>query len=95
MTQLVLRLRPDVRLAAGEALGDALVADLQRSVGQPLAGASATKEGNHVLTLASAVDIATAKQLVNALRLRGDVDMGRNSTGQGCAVRHHQGDLRG
>ena len=84
VTQLVLRLRPDVRPADGQALGSAALADLQRFLGRPLAAASVTPGGNQVITLTNAVDAATAKQLANALRMRGDIVWAEIQRGTGA-----------
>ena len=73
VSRLVLRLRSDTRPAEGAPLGSEALAELQRTLGVPLAGATATGAGNQVIELAAPVDASTARQLVNALRLRGDV----------------------
>jgi serine protease len=73
VSRLVVRLRADVRPASGATLPDSSLADLQGYLGRRLAGATATASGNQVIELATPVDIATARQLVNALRMRSDV----------------------
>jgi len=73
VSRLVLRLTPGARPAAGAPLDSATLAELQRALGVPLAGAAATGAGNQVIELATPVDAATARQFANALRLRGDV----------------------
>ena len=84
VTQLVLRFRADVRPADGQALGGAAVADLQRIIGRPVASVGVSRGGNQVITLANAVELATAKQLVNALRMRGDVVWAEVERGAGA-----------
>jgi serine protease len=73
VSRLVLRLRPEARPANGAPLGSAMLAELQRTLGVPLAGVTATAAGNQVVELTDPVDPATARQFANALRLRGDV----------------------
>jgi serine protease len=73
VSRLVLRLAPDARPADGVPLDSATLADLQRTLGVQLAGATATGAGNQVIELAAPVAAATARQFANALRLRGDV----------------------
>ena len=73
VSRLVLRLSPEARPADGAPLGSAMLADLQRTLGARLTGATATAAGNQVVELADPVDAATARHFANALRLRGDV----------------------
>ena len=81
---LVLRLRPDARPAEGASLSSAKLSELQGYLGQPLVGASVTAAGNQVLELANPVSNATAKQLVNALRMRSDVVWAEVERGSGA-----------
>jgi serine protease len=69
VSRLVVRLRP----AANAPLTDAKLSELQGALGQSVTGSTVTAAGNHVLQLASPVSANTAQQLVNALRMRGDV----------------------
>jgi serine protease len=83
--QLVLRLRPGVRPADGQPLSAAALVELQRNLGVRLAGATATAGGNQILLLETPVSAAVAAQLVNTLRLRGDVVWAE--LGRGAGVR--------
>jgi serine protease len=83
VSRLVLRLRPEARTAEGAPLGRAMLADLQRTLGVRLAGATATAAGNLVIELADPVAAADARQFVNALRLRGDVVWAETERGTG------------
>jgi serine protease len=73
VSRLVLRFRADARPADGQPLSAAALSALQGSLGYPLTGATVTPAGNHVLELARPVSRDVAKQLANALRMRGDV----------------------
>ncbi len=73
VSRLVLRLRPDARPAGNTPLDAARLAELQSVLGQSLAGSAVTSAGNQVIELATPVSAATAKQLVNTLRMRGDI----------------------
>ena len=68
-----------------------MLAELQRTLGVPLAGATATAAGNQVVELADPVDAATARQFANALRLRGDVVWAEIERGTGVRAATHQG----
>jgi serine protease len=73
VSRLVVRLRPEARPAEGNPISAATLAALESYLGQRLSGASVTAAGNQVIELATPVSAATATQLANALRLRGDV----------------------
>ncbi len=84
VSRLVLRLRPEARPSDGEPLSVAALAALQSFLGQPLAGATATPAGNQSIELARPVSPAVARQLVNALRMRGDVVWAEVERGHGA-----------
>ena len=73
VSRLVLRLRPDARPAGNAPLAADRLAELQSVLGQSLAGSTVTSAGNQVLELATPVSATTAKQLVNTLRMHGDI----------------------
>lgn len=84
VSRLVVRLNRVARPAKGESLGDAQLAALQSSLGIALVGATTTAAGNQVLELAHPVSTAAAKQLVQALRMRGDVVWAEVERGAGA-----------
>ena len=95
VNRLVLRLRPGARPADGQPLPAATLAELQRHLGVRLAGNTVTAAGNHVVLLETPVNAAVAKQLVNALRLRGDVAWAEVERGAGARPSSGHGNCRG
>lgn len=73
VSHLRLRLRADVVSANDAPSNDNGLAELGRFLGYPLAASTRTSTGDEVLRLKAPVDVATAKRLVNALRMRSDV----------------------
>jgi serine protease len=73
ISRLVIRLRAGSRPEAGQTLAPEQLSELQGTLGSSLAGSSATAAGDHVLTLATPVSVATARTFVDALRRRGDI----------------------
>jgi serine protease len=73
VSRLVVRLRPESRPPDGAALGATQLGELQNFLGLPLAGATVTAAGNQILELGGPVGLDVARQLVGALRMRGDV----------------------
>jgi serine protease len=86
VSRIQLRIASQVRPAAGTQLGGTPVADLERALGRPIVAVTTNAAGNQVLELAAPVDLGTARQLVDALRLRADVVWAEIERGRGASA---------
>jgi serine protease len=73
VSHLVVRLQPASRPPEGAPIGGKQLVAIEAALGLPLVKATATNAGNQVLELATPVSISVARQLVGALRMRGDI----------------------
>jgi hypothetical protein len=73
VTAFIVHFIPTVHPRAGEPLSAAILSEMQLQLGQALTAGAPTRAGDPVIRLAAPVSGATAQELLNRLRMRGDV----------------------
>ncbi len=73
IARIAVRFTPGLQPAAGETIPEAVVTQLQNTLGRKLSVAPPTRTGDQILVLAEPVTVGEMRHLLNILRMRGDV----------------------